>query len=113
MASPYNVDLDEILDNSNKIHPEGSRKFEKELKQLRVNLNGDEGFLCDVFNKVIKHKGTFNRHVQSHKKSFKCFLCNLKFTREDNLKKHERGHLSGYKKPDTQYNCHHYREVFL
>lgn len=68
--------------------------------------------MCTVCNKVIKHKGTYNRHVQSHKKSFKCFLCDVKFTREENLKKHERRHLSGYKKLDAQYNCHHCREVF-
>jgi len=68
--------------------------------------------MCNVCNKVIKYKGTFNRHVQSHQKSFKCFLCDLKFNREDKLKKHERGHLSGYKKPENQYNCQHCREAF-
>lgn len=96
MELSYDIDLDKILENSTKLHPEGSRKFEKELKHLKFNLNGEQGFLCEVCNTVIKHKGTYNRHVKSHKNSFKCFLCGVKFTREENLKK--RGHLSGYKK---------------
>ena len=106
------MDLDKIVNGSQKMYPEGSRKFEKQLKQLKAGVNGDEGYMCNVCKKVIKHKGTFNRHVQSHQKSFKCFLCDSKFNREDKLKKHERGHLSGYKNSENQYNCQHCREAF-
>ena len=84
------MDLDKILLDSQRIHLEGNRKFEKELERLNVNLNGEEGYVCNVCKKAIKHKGTFNRHIQWHKKTFKCFLCDMKFNREDSLKRHER-----------------------
>jgi len=90
MASSHNMDLDKILLDSQRIHLEGNRKFEKELERLNVNLNGEEGYVCNVCKKAIKHKGTFNRHIQWHKKTFKCFLCDMKFNREDSLKRHER-----------------------
>jgi hypothetical protein len=60
MASSHNMDLDKILLDSQRIHLEGNRFFEKELEQLNVNLNGEEGYVCNVCKKVIKHKGTFD-----------------------------------------------------
>ena len=107
MASSHNMDLDKILLDSQRIHLEGNRKFEKELRNLKQTLNSNDGFLCDICNKVIKHRGTFNRHLQSHKKYFKYFLCDVKYNREDNLKKHERNHLVGYQTPNNQFKCQH------
>lgn len=89
MASPYNMDLDKIVNDAQKMYPVGCRKFEKQLKQHKVDINADGGYMCNVCKKVIKHKGTFNRHVQSHQKSLKCFLWDLKFNMEDKLKKHD------------------------
>ena len=54
------MDLDKILLDSQRIHLEGNRKFEKELERLNVNLSGEEGYVCNVCKKVIKHKGTFD-----------------------------------------------------
>jgi len=70
MASSHNMDLDKILLDSQRIHLEGNRKFGKELRNLKQTLNSNDGFLYDICNKVIKHMGTFNRHLQSHKKTF-------------------------------------------
>jgi len=36
----------------------------------------------------------------------------MKFNREDNLKIHGKGHLTGYKKPTNQYSCQYCGEIY-
>ena len=91
------MDLDSILDTIYQKYPEGSRRFENELRSLKRNLGTDERLMCNICNRSFQHRATFNRHIDSHKKKLCCFLCQRKFERSDNLKRHEQGHLIGYK----------------
>ncbi|CAC5417052.1 unnamed protein product [Mytilus coruscus] len=101
------MDIDTVLTDSAQIYPDGSNALENELRTLKRNLNVNEGFTCGICNKVIQHQNNFNRHLKSHKTTHKCFMCNRKFTRIDSLKRHERGHLVGYVRPNDTYNCRH------
>lgn len=99
------MDLDSILDTIYQKYPEGSRRFENELRSLKRNLGTDERLMCNICNRSFKHRATFNRHIDSHKKKLCCFLCQRKFERSDNLKRHEQGHLIGYKNFNGDLNC--------
>jgi len=101
------MDIDAILADSIQKYPNGTNALENELRTLKRNLNVNEGFTCDICKKIIQHRTNFNRHLKSHETTYKCFLCNRKFTRIDSLKRHERGHLVGYVHPNDAYNCQH------
>lgn len=94
-------DLEAALSLSTFKYPDGSHKFETELRKLKRQLNIANTYTCNECGKVIKLKANFKRHCESHKNSFNCFLCGQKFNRIDSLTRHERGHLIGYKPPKT------------
>lgn len=101
------MDIDAVLTDSTQKYPDGSIALDNVLKTLKRNLNVNEGFTCGICSKVIQHRNNFNRHLKSHDTTHKCFMCNRKFTRIDSLKRHERGHLVGYVRPNDTYNCRH------
>ena len=101
------MDIDAVLTDSIQKYPDGSIALDNVLKTLKRNLNVNEGFTCGICSKVIQHRNNFNRHLKSHDTTHKCFMCNRKFTRIDSLKRHERGHLVGYVRPNDTYNCRH------
>ncbi|VDI45058.1 Hypothetical predicted protein [Mytilus galloprovincialis] len=87
--------------------PDGGKTLESEIRNLKRSLNIVEGFERHLCNKVIQHRANFKRHLNSHETTYKCFLCNRKFSRLDSLQRHERGHLVGYVRPNDTYNCQH------
>ncbi|VDI72562.1 Hypothetical predicted protein [Mytilus galloprovincialis] len=101
------MDLDAILADSIQKHPDGGKTLGDELRNLKHNLNINEGFTCNICNKVIQHMANFKRHLKSHKTTYKCFLCNRNFNRVDSLQRHERGHLVGYISHNNAYSCQH------
>ena len=68
------MDIDTILADSTKKYSNGSRVLENELRKLKRNLNVEEGFICEICKKVIKHHANFKRHLKSHKTIHKCFF---------------------------------------
>lgn len=100
------MDIDTILADSTKKYSNGSRVLENELRKLKRNLNVEEGFICEICKKVIKHHANFKRHLKSHK-TILFFLCDRTFNRIDSLQRHERGHLVEYVPPDNTYKCQH------
>lgn len=101
------MDIDTILVDSKKTYSDGSRVIDNEIRNLKRNLNVEEGFICEICKKVIQHRANFKRHLQSHKTTYKCFVCDRTFNRIDSLQRHERGHLVGYVSPDNTYKCQH------
>lgn len=117
------IDLNQIFNSHMHNYPDGNATFENELCGVKRALGLDDGYHCDICNKVIKHRANFKRHVDSHNKTTKCFLCDRKFNRLDSLKRHERGHLIGYKKNSITFivvntvECiaiitHHYLNIY-
>lgn len=104
----YYIFLDNMdlrLKQSKRTYSDESRKLQHEIRKLKTNLNLADGFLCEQCNKTIKHRANYLRHCASHNKTLQCFLCNRKFNRMDNLKRHERGHVTGYQRLDNSVKC--------
>lgn len=51
----FDMDLDAILADSIQKHPDGGKTLGDELRNLKHNLNINEGFTCNICNKVIQH----------------------------------------------------------
>lgn len=63
------------------------RKPGEDTKRKRQKL--ENAFICDLCDRVYKHKNSLHRHLHSHFSTFNCEKCNKTFTRKTTLNKHK------------------------
>lgn len=79
---------DEIEQDYNSKSRKRKRKRYEDIERKRQKLEKNS-FICDVCDKVYKHKRTLHRHLHSHFSTFRCEKCNKTYTRKTTLNRHK------------------------
>ena len=58
---------------------------------------------CTSCGRKFSYRANLQRHLQKH--CNKCYLCPITFDNYEDVRRHERGHLSGYKVNTVTLNC--------
>ena len=63
-------------------------------RRSHVKGNRENPFKCSLCHKSFVHNDTLEKHVLVHGKQFHCKFCKFNSNRKDNVKTHEKIHLS-------------------